>query len=75
MFIEKVITTKGSINPVLPNVLFLYSLKTSENLWFFEVFRGYKKGTLGSHGHFRIAFHPKSIETKSFSKGFVSTHG
>ena len=28
------------------NVVFLYPLKTSENLWFSDVFRGYRKGTL-----------------------------
>ena len=28
------------------SVSFLYPLKTPENLWFFDVFRGYRKGTL-----------------------------
>ena len=31
------------INPFLPTCLFLYPLKTSENLWFSDVFRGYRK--------------------------------
>ena len=34
-------------NPFLPNVLFLYPLKTSEKDIFFDVPRGYKMGTLG----------------------------
>ena len=43
VFIEKVINTEDSVNPLLPNVLFLYSLKSSENLWYSEVYRGYIK--------------------------------
>ena len=46
VFIENAINTKDSANPLLPNALFLYSLKTSENLWFSEVLRGYANGTL-----------------------------
>ena len=34
------------INPLLPSVAFLYSLKTSDVLWFSDVFRIYKKETL-----------------------------
>ena len=30
-----------------PNVPFLYHLKMSENLWFSDVFRGYRNGKLG----------------------------
>ena len=33
-------------NPFHVNVPSLYSLKTSENLWFTEVFIGYRNGTL-----------------------------
>ena len=33
-------------SPFQANVPFLYPLKASENLWFFYVFRGYRKGTL-----------------------------
>ena len=43
VFIEKVINTEDSVNPLLPNVLFLYSLKSSENLWYSEVYRGHIK--------------------------------
>ena len=43
VFIEKVINTEDSVNPLLPNVLFLYSLKSSENLGYSEVYRGYIK--------------------------------
>ena len=32
------------------SVPFLYPLKTSENLWFFEVFKGYRNGTLDKNG-------------------------
>ena len=35
-----------SINPFQTNAPFLYPLKTSENLQFSDVFRGYRKGTL-----------------------------
>ena len=34
------------VNPFHVIVLFLYPLKTSEILWFFDVFRGYRNGTL-----------------------------
>ena len=33
-----------------PNFTFLYSLKTSEKLWFSDVFRGYRNGTVGQNG-------------------------
>ena len=33
-------------NPFSTNVPLLYPLKTSENLWFFRVFRGCRSGTL-----------------------------
>ena len=36
-------------NPYSPNVTFLYPLKTSENLRFSDVFRGYRKVTLGEY--------------------------
>ena len=34
-------------NPFFPGAANLYPLKTSENLWFSDVVREYKKGTLG----------------------------
>ena len=34
------------LNPFQANVLLLYTLKTSENLCFSDVFRGYRNGTL-----------------------------
>ena len=34
------------VNPFQANVLLLYPLKTSENLWFSDDFRGYRKGIL-----------------------------
>ena len=34
-------------NPFKPNVPFLYPLKMSGNLWFSEVFKGYRNGILG----------------------------
>ena len=34
------------INPISANTPFLYSLKTLENLWFSNVFRGYRIGKL-----------------------------
>ena len=41
-------------NPLVPIVACLYSLKTSENLWFSHVFRGYKKAALGTNGLINI---------------------
>ena len=34
------------INPILANDSFIYPLKTLENLWFSDVFRGYRNKTL-----------------------------
>ena len=34
------------INPFSTNVPLPYPLKTSENLWFSDIFRGYRSGTL-----------------------------
>ena len=39
----------NNINPFLSNVPFLHPLKTSGSLWFSDVFRGYKNGTLGKN--------------------------
>ena len=41
-------------NPLVPIVACLYSLKTSESLWFSHVFRGYKKAVLGTNGLINI---------------------
>ena len=38
------------INPLLPGILFSYSLKTLANHRFSDVFRGHKKGTSSSSG-------------------------
>ena len=35
-----------SINPFHASISFLYPLKTSGNLWFSDVFKGYRNGTL-----------------------------
>ena len=40
----------SGINPLLPGVLFFYSLKTSEKHRFSDVLRGYKNRTQGSNG-------------------------
>ena len=34
----------------LPPISFLYPLKTLENLWYSDVFRGYQKGSVGWNG-------------------------
>ena len=39
-----------AINPLHPGVAFLYPLKTSENLRFSDVFRGYRKATPDCNG-------------------------
>ena len=41
---------KVSCNPYSSNVTFLYPLKTSENLLFSDIFRGYRNVTLGEYG-------------------------
>ena len=38
------------LNHFTQNVPFLYPIKISENLWFSDVFRGYKTGTLALNG-------------------------
>ena len=36
-------------NPFRANIPFLYPLKNSEHLWFSDIFRGYKNGTLAQN--------------------------
>ena len=48
--LPEVFYKKSVLNPFLANVPILYPLKTPENLWFSEVFRGYKMGTLARNG-------------------------
>ena len=38
------------VNPFAPNAPFLYSLETTENLRFSYVFKGLRKGALGTNG-------------------------
>ena len=38
------------LNPFYAIGLFLYSLKTSKNLWFSDVFRGYRKISVTRNG-------------------------
>ena len=47
------------LNPLTPNVPFLYPLKTSENHTFSDAFRKYKLGKLDINGltHFNPMFH------------------
>ena len=40
---------KNPINSVQASFSFLYTLKTSENLWFSDVFRGYRNGIFASN--------------------------
>ena len=44
------ITQRQIYNPFYSNVTFLYTLKKSENLRFFDVFRKYRKVTLDQNG-------------------------
>ena len=34
------------MNPFPVNNFFLYPLKSTENMWFFDLFRGYKRGAM-----------------------------
>ena len=54
---------KVNINPFFTSVPFLYPLKTSENLWFSDVFRGCKKGTYWRNGliNFQPLFHSYTL--------------
>ena len=40
----------NGVNPFHASGLFWYPLKTSENLWFSDVFRGYQKRTVAWNG-------------------------
>ena len=40
---------KNPINSIQASFSFLYTLKTSENLWFADVFRGYRNGIFASN--------------------------
>ena len=71
VFIENVIITEDSVNPLLLNALFLYYMKTSEK---------FSEGIKREHWvdmtiSENRAFHPNFVETEIFSTGFVSTHG
>ena len=48
--INYLVLTIIRVNSSLPNVPFLHPLKTSENLWFSDVFRGYRNRALGKNG-------------------------
>ena len=41
---------RAKLNPFVPKAPFLYPLKTSKNLRFSDVFRGQRKGALGTNG-------------------------
>ena len=41
------------VNPIHATGLFLYPLKTSESLWFSDVFRGHKKRPVATNGLMR----------------------
>ena len=47
---------RGLFNPLMSSVTFLYPLKTSENLRFSDVFKGYKNVTLDINGLIRSHF-------------------
>ena len=63
------------------NVPFLYPLKTSENLRFCDVFRGYRNGTLAQKGLiltvpqqlFIINNRLHNIQSHIFSKNFIAS--
>ena len=42
----RLLKLQNLLNPFYSSVTFLYPLKTSENLWFSDVFRGYRNVTL-----------------------------
>ena len=44
--VQFVDTKCNKVNPFQVNVPFLYPLKTSENLWFSDVFNEHRNGTL-----------------------------
>ena len=63
------------LNPFQANVPYLYPLKTSGNLWFSDVFRGYRKGTLAWNGLNRSKEDEPLLQVKMIlsNRGFLST--
>ena len=64
------------LNPFHASISFLYPLKTSEKLWFSNVFRGYRNETLTRNG-FKIRDHHcvKRLRIRSFSGAYFSVFG
>ena len=56
------VSEKQNINSFQVKCSFLYPLKTSKNLWFSDIFRGYRKEILPSHG--LMTFHLNRILTR-----------
>ena len=63
-------TTCNKINLFLTNVPTLHPLKTTKNLWFSDVFRGYKMGTLATNELSRSIFEyfRRNITTQKISE-------
>ena len=49
-FFGEILLFYAYVNTFVPNVPFLYPLKTLETIRFSDVFRGYRKGALGTNG-------------------------
>ena len=69
MLLKKSSLRVNEINPFLASILILYTLKTLENLRFFDVFRGYKMRTLAKNGLQRL----KLKSTISFEHNIISS--
>ena len=61
--VSKIIS--GHLNPFHVTGLFLYPLKTPENPWFFEVFKGFSKRPKAKHAFF-MALYGGSLEVFIF---------
>ena len=61
-------------NPFLSNVLILQPLKTSENIWFNGVFRGYRIGALARNNVVWITAQRMKFSIKDFFSNWIWSH-
>ena len=65
---------RTTFNPFLVNVSILYLLKTPENLWFSDLFSGYKMGTLVRNELSGLHKYPFLGIFRNFQKSFFLKH-
>ena len=70
--INALIVMTDLINPFHATDLFWYPLKTSENLWFSDVFRGYQKRSVAWNGLIAMHYFQKTFHFLSVSNCLMS---